>query len=135
MGVRHATSLGGAGQLVKSALLTGQAEVARVVCRLAYSGITPRSSERTADLERFSAPVLPATSETGEIPGLTNHRQRLKLSIGMDWLHNQDARAVWEAWQARKQASHEADQCALASGEKTREQLDRENSAVPDDVA
>lgn len=82
-----------------------------------------------------SAPGLLASSETPAFLGLTNRHRGLKLSIDMDWLHNQDARAVWEAWQARKQASHEADQCALASGEKTREQLDRENSAVPDDVA
>jgi hypothetical protein len=41
----------------------------------------------------------------------------------------------WEAWQARKQASYEADQRALASGEKSVQQLMEENSAVSKEVA
>lgn len=53
----------------------------------------------------------------------------------MDPLEDDDDAAFWAAWQARKQASWEADQRALASGEKTREQLIRENSAVPEHVA
>jgi hypothetical protein len=48
--------------------------------------------------------------------------------------HDDDAE-FWAAWQAQKQASWEADQRALASGEKTREQLIHENSAVPEHVA
>lgn len=46
------------------------------------------------------------------------------------YAHMSDEEA-WQAWQAEKQASHEADQRALAAGEKTREQLTRENGAVP----
>ena len=41
----------------------------------------------------------------------------------------------WEAWQARKQASYEADQRALASGEKSVQQLMEESCAVPKEVA
>jgi hypothetical protein len=46
-----------------------------------------------------------------------------------------DAPFDWDAWQARKQAAWEADQCALASGEKKRDELGRENGAVPEHVA
>lgn len=42
---------------------------------------------------------------------------------------------VWEAWQAEKQASYEADMRALATGEKSREQLIRENHLVPKSAA
>lgn len=42
---------------------------------------------------------------------------------------------IWEAWQAEKQASYEEDMRALAAGEKTREQLIRENHAVPAHIA
>jgi hypothetical protein len=48
--------------------------------------------------------------------------------------HDDDAE-FWAAWQAEKQAAWEADHRALASGEKTREQLGRENGAVPEHVA
>jgi len=41
----------------------------------------------------------------------------------------------WEAWQARKRASYEADQRALASGEKSVQQLMDENGAVSKEVA
>jgi hypothetical protein len=53
----------------------------------------------------------------------------------VDTPEHDEAPFDWDAWQARKQASWEADQRALASGEKTREQLIRENSAVPEHVA
>jgi hypothetical protein len=41
----------------------------------------------------------------------------------------------WDAWQARKRDAYEADQRALASGEKTVQQLMAENGAVSKDVA
>lgn len=41
----------------------------------------------------------------------------------------------WTAWQARKQAAYDADQRAIANGEKTREQVDHETSAVPVHIA
>lgn len=41
----------------------------------------------------------------------------------------------WAQWQARKRASYEADQHALRSGHKTREQLAQENAAVPVHIA
>jgi hypothetical protein len=41
----------------------------------------------------------------------------------------------WEAWQARKRAAYEADQRALASGEKSAQQLMDENGAVSKEVA
>ena len=41
----------------------------------------------------------------------------------MDRDRNQD----WQQWQAAKRASREADERALAAGEKSREQLAREN--------
>lgn len=42
--------------------------------------------------------------------------------------------ATWQ-WQARKRAFYEADQRALAAGEKSREQLVDENGAVPAHIA
>lgn len=42
---------------------------------------------------------------------------------------------AWAQWQARKRASHEADQRALDTGEKSREQLVEENGAVPAHIA
>lgn len=54
----------------------------------------------------------------------------------MDNQHDEDADTwSWTAWQARKQASYDADQKAIASGEKTREQVDRDNGAVPAHIA
>jgi hypothetical protein len=53
----------------------------------------------------------------------------------MDCLQHKDARALWEAWQARKRAVADADDLAVARGEKTREQLVRENGAVPVHIA
>ena len=53
----------------------------------------------------------------------------------MDRYANMTDEQIWEAWQAEKRASYEADQRALASGEKTREQLIRENSVAPADAA
>lgn len=41
----------------------------------------------------------------------------------------------WEAWQARKRAAYEADQRALASGEKLVQQLMDKNGAVSKEVA
>jgi hypothetical protein len=41
----------------------------------------------------------------------------------------------WAQWQARKRAAYEADQRALRSGEKSREQLVEENGAVPAHIA
>lgn len=42
---------------------------------------------------------------------------------------------LWRAWQARKQASYDADQRALKSGKATRAQLTRANSVVPEGAA
>lgn len=41
----------------------------------------------------------------------------------------------WKAWQSRKRAAYEADQRALASGEKSAQQLMDDNGAVPKEVA
>jgi hypothetical protein len=53
----------------------------------------------------------------------------------VDWTKGKTDQEIWEAWQARKRAVAAADDLAVARGEKTREQLDRENSAVPDHIA
>ena len=53
----------------------------------------------------------------------------------MDWMNGKTDLEIWEAWQARKRAAAEADDLAVARGEKTREQLIRENGAVPEHIA
>ena len=61
--------------------------------------------------------------------------QTITSGIAVGSLARDEAPFDWGAWQARKQAAWEADQHALASGEKTREQLGRENGAVPEHIA
>jgi hypothetical protein len=46
-----------------------------------------------------------------------------------------DEQLDWAAWQSRKRAAYEADQRALASGEKSVQQLIDDNGAVPKEVA